>query len=207
MDIGSTEDINNTLALIRNAQIAHGVIASLAIVVWFPLGVFILRTLKMKNTVRFHAMWQCVGLILLLVGFGLGSWMSSLMGGLYGEAHVILGIVITILFLVSAIFGYLHHKNFLRTQSPTHERHIHVWLGRFLLILGLINGGTGLKLADNTTAGGIVYGVVAGLVGITYAGVWYWSKRQRNEREPVAEATGQQKNDGVAGDSNAVEMT
>lgn len=36
------------------------------------------------------------------------------------------------------------------------------------MILGVINGGLGLKLAANTNGGKIVYGVVAGVVGLVY---------------------------------------
>jgi uncharacterized membrane protein len=56
---------------------AHGVIMPLAIIIWFPLGVFLLRLLKTTNTVRWHAIWQCIGLALLLSGFGLGEYLSK----------------------------------------------------------------------------------------------------------------------------------
>jgi len=37
------------------------------------------------------------------------------------------------------------------------------------MVLGIINGGLGLKLADNTKSGEIAYGVVAGVVAVVYA--------------------------------------
>lgn len=81
MAIGNIADIKGDWPLRKAAHAAHGIIISTAIVLWFPLGVFILRILKIDNTVRFHAIWQSVGLVLLLIGFGLGSWLSSLQGG------------------------------------------------------------------------------------------------------------------------------
>lgn len=59
---------------------AHGVLMCLSVVVWFPMGVFLLRLLKVQNTVRWHAIWQSIGLIILIVGFGIGSWVSKKAG-------------------------------------------------------------------------------------------------------------------------------
>lgn len=36
------------------------------------------------------------------------------------------------------------------------------------MILAVINGGLGLRLADNTDGGKIAYGVVAGVMGVAY---------------------------------------
>lgn len=47
----------------------------------------------------------------------------------------------------------------------------HVWYGRILILLGMLNGGFGLKLAANSTGGNIAYGVVAGVIGATYVAV------------------------------------
>ncbi|KAF2250689.1 hypothetical protein BU26DRAFT_385212, partial [Trematosphaeria pertusa] len=82
--------------------------------------------------------------------------------------HIILGIVVTILFLLQPVIGWLHHRHFAAKGTKNYKRHVHVWLGRILLVLGVINGGTGLKLSDNTTAGGIVYGIIAGLMALVY---------------------------------------
>jgi len=45
----------------------------------------------------------------------------------------------------------------------------------------------GIKLAANTTSGGIVYGVIAGVVFVVYVCAWYWSYRRRREREDAPE--------------------
>lgn len=46
--------------------------------------------------------------------------------------------------------------------------HAHIWLGRSAILLGIINGGLGLRLADNTVAGEIAYSVVAAIAGSVY---------------------------------------
>jgi hypothetical protein len=43
-----------------------------------------------------------------------------------------------------------------------------MWYGRILIILGVINGGLGLKLAGNSKKGEIAYGVVAGVMLVIY---------------------------------------
>lgn len=67
-------------AKMTRVQTAHAVLMSLAVVFWFPLGVILLRLLKVKNTVRWHAIWQSFGLVLLIAGFGLGIWISKKAG-------------------------------------------------------------------------------------------------------------------------------
>ena len=48
---------------------------------------------------------------------------------------------------------------------------MHRWFGRFLILLGAINGGLGLQLSANTIAGEIAYGVIAGTMFLLYVGV------------------------------------
>jgi hypothetical protein len=82
------------------------------------------------------------------------------------------------------VVGWLHHRHYAAHGAADYKRGIHVWCGRVLLALSIVVGGTGLLLSDNDThAGRIGYGVNAGVVGLAYAGVWWWSKRQRKVRE------------------------
>ena len=67
------------------------------------------------------------------------------------------------------ILGYIHHLVYVRSQKPTWWAVAHIWYGRALIILGAINGGLGLQLANNSTGGEIAYGVVAGVVFL----VWF----------------------------------
>lgn len=87
---------------------------------------------------------------------------------LYNNGHSIFGTVIVGLFLLQPIFGLLHHLQYRKTQSRNPVSHVHIWYGRLLIILGIINGGLGLKLADNSKGGKIGYAVAAGVVGLLY---------------------------------------
>lgn len=46
-----------------------------------------------------------------------------------------------------------------------------MWWGRILGTLGIINGGLGLQLADNTVKGEIAYGVIAAVMWLVWVGV------------------------------------
>jgi hypothetical protein len=61
----------------KKIRTAHGIITSLSVLIWFPLGVFLLRLLKVKKTVWWHAIWQGIGLCLMIAGFGMGRWLSG----------------------------------------------------------------------------------------------------------------------------------
>ncbi|KAH7068898.1 integral membrane protein [Paraphoma chrysanthemicola] len=163
----------------QKVRTAHGIITSLAVLIWFPLGMVLLRMLKVKNTVWWHAIWQGIGLGLMTAGFGMGRWLSG-KAKHNNEPHIILGTIIFILFLLMPIAGFLHHKHFAAKGARDYKRHIHVWGGRVLLILGLVNGFTGLKLAK--AKGGLyaAYGVVAGVFVAAYIGIWYFVRRRKN---------------------------
>lgn len=64
----------------------------------------------------------------------------------------------------------MHHLQFRKTQARGIPGYIHVWYGRVVIILGVVNGGLGLKLAHKANKYLIAYGVVAGVVGIIYIG-------------------------------------
>ena len=96
------------------------------------------------------------------------------------NAHPIIGITVVALILFQPIFGLSHHYVFVRTARRTFWATVHVWLGRALITLGIINGGLGLQLSDNTRAGEIVYGIVAALVALVYVTVVVLMGRRKN---------------------------
>ncbi|KAJ5047068.1 uncharacterized protein L3040_002912 [Drepanopeziza brunnea f. sp. 'multigermtubi'] len=84
------------------------------------------------------------------------------------STHTIFGVVIVVLFLIQPIFGIIHHMQYKRNQARAPVSHLHIWYGRVIILLGVINGGLGLKLARNSPNGVIAYSVVAGVVGLAY---------------------------------------
>lgn len=77
---------------------------------------------------------------------------------------------------------------FTHKDRKTVWTHVHVWYGRILIALGIVNGGLGLQLANNTRPGTITYGVAAGVIGVGYCVVMFLVE-VRNGRRQAGEIT------------------
>jgi hypothetical protein len=58
-------------------RLAHGVIACLAFVIFFPLGAISMRVIPGRLAIIVHALFQLFAYMLYIVAFGLGIWMAS----------------------------------------------------------------------------------------------------------------------------------
>jgi len=121
-----------------------------------------------------HGAIQVFAIACLIAGFGLGVQLAKYKDELFapaglGVTHTVLGTVLFGLFLIQPFLGLYHHLQYRKTSSRNPISHIHIWLGRILIILGIINGGLGLQLAANASKGQLIaYGVVSGVVGLAY---------------------------------------
>jgi hypothetical protein len=68
--------LHGTFSQIRHAQIAHGVLMSLAVILFFPFGAIILHLGSSPKIVKYHAICQSCGLLLLVIGYVLGAWLG-----------------------------------------------------------------------------------------------------------------------------------
>jgi hypothetical protein len=91
----------------------------------------------------------------------------------------VIGIILFAFLLIQPIFGQLHHMRFKEYARRTGWSQAHVWLGRTIITLGIINGGLGFKLANNTRIGPIVYGVIAGIMWVIYVFAIFVGERRR----------------------------
>jgi hypothetical protein len=94
--------------------------------------------------------------------------------------------------------GILHHLGFVRHGRRTLVSHVHIWLGRALVTLGMINGGLGLMLsshakrratADVLRPRHLAYGVCAGvmwLLWVAFAIVGEMRRARRPVEKPKA---------------------
>lgn len=86
------------------------------------------------------------------------------------------------------LLGWLHHARYADKTSAL-IRDFHVWYGRALMILGIVNGGLGLKFArQKSSAWVIAYSVVAGVLGATYAISMIYTITQRRRRRKARKA-------------------
>ena len=104
-------------------------------------------------------------------GAGLGIWIAVTQQELTGFPHSIIGLIVWPLLCFQPIVGWIHHYIIGRERRNTWIGGVHRWFGRFLILLGAINGGLGLQLSANTIAGEIAYGVIAGTMFLLYVGV------------------------------------
>lgn len=88
-----------------------------------------------------------------------------------GNGHAIIGIIVVGLLLLQPLLGLIHHYIYKKQGGRTVWATLHVWWGRVIVTLGIINGGLGLMLSENTTKGEIAYGIIAGVIWLLWVAV------------------------------------
>ncbi|CAF9930393.1 MAG: hypothetical protein HETSPECPRED_007622 [Heterodermia speciosa] len=140
-----------------------------AFVLFMPLGVFLIRLTSFKGVIWVHAGIQIFAYLAALAAFGLGAWMATVTGQwVPGNGHPIIGTIVIGLLVVQPFLGYVHHPIYVREHKSTLWIYSHIWYGRALILVAVINGGLGLQLSGNTVKGEIAYGVVAGVMFLLY---------------------------------------
>ncbi|KAJ4356927.1 hypothetical protein N0V95_002941 [Ascochyta clinopodiicola] len=174
--------------------LVHGIFASLAFLVFFPVGAIVMRLGRFNNVLKVHVAVQVFSWLLYIIAFGLGLY-YGITGDYMTEAHPIIGIVLVALMVFQPLGGWLHHRRFLRTGQRSVISHGHIWAGRIAIILGMINGGLGLELGGVETRYVIAYSVVAGVMGVAYLASIVYGEMARGRRPSVA-GSGQEKING-----------
>lgn len=159
----------------------HGIFASAAFVLLFPLGGILIRVGNFPGLIWVHAGLQIFAWLLFVTAFGLGLY-YGIKGDYMMEAHPIIGIVLVAMLLFQPLLGWLHHVRFVRTRSRSVFSHGHIWIGRIAIILGMINGGLGMKLASVTKTYIIVYCVFAGVFGFAYIASVVYGETMRDKK-------------------------
>lgn len=156
---------------------AHGIVATVAFVILFPLGAILLRIIPGRWSVRIHFVVQILAWLLYIAGFALGVVLlrmlpsgagQSLLSSSPANAHPIIGIVVFAMLLIQPLLGYIHHRQFKRYQRRKVASHLHLWDGRIAIVLGIVNGGLGLRLAGASETLKLAYTIVAAITG----GAW-----------------------------------
>jgi hypothetical protein len=102
--------------------------------------------------------------------------------------HAIIGLVVTGALLLQPITGLVHHSLFKRHNQKNAATYPHVWWGRAVVTLGIVDGGFGLQLSGNTRSGEIIYGVLAGFFWVLWMSVIMFSfVRSRGKNEGAKE--------------------
>lgn len=171
---------------LSHVTIAHGTIMCLAFVIFFPTGSLLIRLGHFKGVVYVHAGIQMFAYMMSLAGMGMGVYLANAPKKFgrptqFDKYHPIIGLTIISALLFQPVLGALHHAVYVREQRRSIWSTLHVWWGRTVLTLAIIQGGLGLHFANNTTGGKIAYGVIAGLIWVTWLGVAVWHDMKKSK--------------------------
>ncbi|KAK8056231.1 hypothetical protein PG993_001458 [Apiospora rasikravindrae] len=147
----------------------HGILAAIAFVGLFPIGAISMRVIPGRFTWIVHGVFQTLAYGLYVAAAALGIRLVRLVrippdGASMANTHPIIGLVLLGVLFFQPLLGWLHHIRLKRTGRRTAWSHLHLWLGRSAIILGIINGGFGLELANASDSAVTAYSVVAAVV-------------------------------------------
>lgn len=186
---------NANAASHRKLIAVHGVLAALAFVIFFPVGSILIRIGSFPGLWIVHGLFQLFAYVVYLAAFGIGIWMiNNTPVNLMANNHPIVGIVIFVGLFFQPIFGFVHHLKFKKYNCRTFWSYVHLWLGRILITLGMLNGGLGLLLASGAPASTgiaptrgqmIVYGIAAGTMWLLWVASAVYGERKRSATRNV----------------------
>ena len=78
--------------------------------------------------------------------------------------HPIIGIVVLVALFFQPFLGVIHHSRFKKLGRRQVWSHLHLWNGRLMIPLGIINGGLGLRIAGAPSSMKIAYAVIAAVM-------------------------------------------
>ncbi|KAK0744859.1 hypothetical protein B0T21DRAFT_407933 [Apiosordaria backusii] len=178
-----------------NYRTIHGILASLAMVVLFPLGSIILRVLPRKWGLWVHAVFQilstCIYVAAAAIGIHLVKTVKIPTGSLLTNSstnyHPIIGLLLLALLLLQPLLGVLHHLQFRKLARRQIWSYLHLFNGRVGIALGIINGGLGLHLSQASNQKKTAYAIVASIIGAIWIGVSIWAEINRKKKLSDAE--------------------
>jgi hypothetical protein len=194
---GSSYNYKDTPSFQKSSRIliAHAVLGTIAWALLAPLASIFLRLdLPGVNLLKVHYLIQITVYAMTIVTTGLGihaATTASKYSSVWTNSHVIIGFVIFSVASIQPWLGWIHHVIFKRrlidfkkgidSKKPgrTILTRLHIWIGRTLILLGVVNGGLGMRLAAGTPfntpsatlKAEVAYGVLAGLMFLLYAGI------------------------------------
>ncbi|KAK3898672.1 hypothetical protein C8A05DRAFT_47077 [Staphylotrichum tortipilum] len=162
----------------------HGVMASLAVVVLFPLGSVLLRLVVGRPGVWAHAVIQGLAWCVYVAAVGLGICLVVLVkapgGGLLEypatRYHPIIGLVLLALLVIQPVIGFVHHRVYKKVQKRQMWSYLHLVIGRGGITLGIVNGGLGLYISGAEWHYKRTYAIVAAVIWGFWMGVAAWTE-------------------------------
>lgn len=158
---------------LNKKKIVHAVLMTIVFVAFFPFAAITLHLFSSSRIVTIHATMQLFNLVLAIAGFAVGISMSYQIH-LMHHHHPIIGIIVVAsLVIFQPVLGLVQHRHFHKTGGKGIFGYLHRWLGRSMIVLGIINVFLGFQLTgwrDPYAPRGAVIScsVAAGLTGVGY---------------------------------------
>ncbi|KAK8049603.1 hypothetical protein PG994_011333, partial [Apiospora phragmitis] len=177
----------------------HGILAAIAFVGLFQIGAVLMRVIPGRFTWIIHGVFQILAYGLYIAAAALGIRLvrlvrippngASMLSSAQTNVHPIIGLVVLGSLFFQPLLGWLHHIKLKKTGRRTAWSHLHLWVGRSAIILGIINGGFGLELANASDSAITAYSVVAVVVCLLWllSALVFEYRRWRGPREAASE--------------------
>ncbi|KAL9108624.1 MAG: hypothetical protein Q9227_006570 [Pyrenula ochraceoflavens] len=211
-----------------NLIIAHATLSTTCWTLLIPLGALLLRILPSNlrlpfTPFRIHTVIQTLALLSFLAGLTTGILAANRVKAFFDvwhDPHIIIGLIVFGAAALMPLMGTIHHAIFKSHRaatgkaSPTPWGTTHRWLGRVLLLLGIINAGLGFRLSldsptqnhDLVRVGILVYSCVSVAMVVLYGFVAiksefrrYSSSSSSSQRTEVDETASQTPSQRVRG--------
>jgi hypothetical protein len=169
----------------------HAIVMSLVFLVLIPFAALTLYLPYTKKVPHIHAPLQVLSIILVIVGLALGVQLAKPLGLTTGYHQVIGYVVVAIMLSAQPILGLLQHLHFRNTGTRSGMGVGHQWLGRIVIITGVVNGGLGMRQSGPVGDGWVpsyapvAYSIVAAAVFLIYIGVVVGTTLKKNNVRPT----------------------
>lgn len=176
---------------------------------FIPLGGILIRSgLKTHALLKLHAVLQSMSYLLYIVAAAMGIYLvkefSSSNYSMWSDPHTKLGVAILALAFMMPVLGTVHHSMYKKKAVQYKEGgerpgrtvpgYAHLWGGRILIVLGMVNGGLGIRLASNSPFSNnsdkkmIAYSVAAAIMFTLYAIFVILGERRRSKERQESRA-------------------
>ncbi|MCJ1473424.1 hypothetical protein MMC13_002075 [Lambiella insularis] len=183
----SNKSVTILPSYVPHLVLIHAVLLVGSFLLLFPLGVIILRWFgKVKGhriMQSFAAFFCTIGLAVAVVFSRVDREFSS-----FSKPHQIIGIVAVVALFAQAYFGYAHHLHFKKMGRRTTISHLHLWTGRLVVPLGMLNACLGFTLASQIPLGIGIAGISIAILTVTYL-LSYCAARRDSKHKTLGQAT------------------
>jgi hypothetical protein len=172
-----SSSISSSTANNNAIRTGHAIVMSLVFLVLIPFAALTLYLPYTKKVPHIHAPLQVLSIILVIVGLALGVQLAKPLGLTTGYHQVIGYVVVAIMLSAQPILGLLQHLHFRNTGTRSGMGVGHQWLGRIVILTGVVNGGLGMRQSGPVGDGWVpsyapvAYSIVAAAVSLIYIGV------------------------------------